>query len=52
MTIVEEKTAITVGVDTLSEIHVAAALDPLGDLLQKERPIPVVSAPSSNHQTR
>jgi transposase len=33
MTIVEEKPAITGGVDTHSEIHVAAALDSLGGLL-------------------
>jgi transposase len=33
MTIVEEKPAITGRVDTHSEIHVAAALDPLGGLL-------------------
>jgi transposase len=33
MTIVEERTAITGGVDTHSEVHVAAALDPLGGLL-------------------
>ena len=32
MTIVEERTAITGGVDTHSEVHVAAALDPLGGL--------------------
>jgi len=30
MTIVEERTAITAGVDTHSEVHVAAALDPVG----------------------
>jgi transposase len=33
MTIVEERTAITGGVDTHSEVHVAAALDPVGGLL-------------------
>jgi transposase len=33
MTIVEERTAIAGGVDTHSEVHVAAALDPLGGLL-------------------
>jgi len=33
MTIVEERTAITAGVDTHSEVHVAAALDPVGGLL-------------------
>ena len=33
MTIVEEKPAITGGVDTHSEIHVAAALNPVGGLL-------------------
>src|SRR3974390_252094 len=33
MTIVEEKPAITGGVDPPSEVHVAAALDPLGGLL-------------------
>ena len=33
MTIVEQRTAITGGVDTHSEVHVAAALDPLGGLL-------------------
>ena len=33
MTIVEERTMITGGVDTHSEVHVAAALDPLGGLL-------------------
>lgn len=33
MTIVEEKTAVTGGVDTHSEVHVAAALDSLGALL-------------------
>jgi len=33
MTIVEERPAITGGVDTHSAIHVAAALDPLGGLL-------------------
>jgi transposase len=33
MTIVEEKTAVTGGVDTHSEVHVAAALDPVGGLL-------------------
>jgi transposase len=33
MTIVEEKPAITGGVDTHSEVHVAAALDPVGGLL-------------------
>lgn len=33
MTIVEEKRAITGGVDTHAEVHVAAALDPLGGLL-------------------
>ncbi len=34
MTIVEEKPAITGGVDTHSEVHVAAALDPLSGLLE------------------
>jgi len=33
MTIVEERTAITGGVDTHSEVHVAAALDSVGGLL-------------------
>ena len=33
MTIVEESTAITGGVGTHSEVHVAAALDPVGGLL-------------------
>jgi transposase len=33
MTIVEERTAVTGGVDTHSEVHVAAALDSLGGLL-------------------
>jgi transposase len=33
MTIVEERPAITGGVDTHSEVHVAAALDPIGGLL-------------------
>jgi len=33
MTIVEERTAVTGGVDTHSEVHVAAALDPVGALL-------------------
>jgi transposase len=33
MTIVEEKPAVTGGVDTHSEVHVAAALDPVGGLL-------------------
>ena len=33
MTIVEERTAITGGVGTHSEVHVAAALDPVGGLL-------------------
>ena len=33
MTIVEEKIVITGGVDTHSEVHVAAALDPVGGLL-------------------
>ena len=33
MTIVEERPAITGGVDTHSEVHVAAALDPVGGLL-------------------
>ena len=33
MTIVEEKLSITGGVDTHSEVHVAAALDPVGGLL-------------------
>src|ERR1700751_1347431 len=33
MTIVEEKPAITGGAGTHSEVHVAAALDPLGGLL-------------------
>jgi hypothetical protein len=33
MTIVNDKLAVTGGVDTHSEVHVAAALDPLGGLL-------------------
>ena len=33
MTIVEDVRAITGGVDTHSEVHVAAALDPVGGLL-------------------
>ena len=33
MTIVEERTAVTGGVDTHAEVHVAAALDPVGGLL-------------------
>ena len=33
MTIVEERTAITGGVDTHSEVRVATALDPVGGLL-------------------
>ena len=33
MTIVEERTAVTAGVDTHSEVHVAAALDSVGGLL-------------------
>ena len=33
MTFVEERTAVTGGVDTHSEVHVAAALDPVGGLL-------------------
>ena len=33
MTIVEDKRAITGGVDTHSQVHVAAALDPVGGLL-------------------
>ena len=33
MTIVEERTVVTGGVDTHSEVHVAAALDPVGGLL-------------------
>jgi transposase len=33
MTILEESQAITGGVDTHSEVHVAAALDPVGGLL-------------------
>ena len=33
MTIVEERPAVTGGVDTHSEVHVAAALDPVGGLL-------------------
>jgi transposase len=33
MTIVEDKLAITGGVDTHSQVHVAAALDPVGGLL-------------------
>jgi transposase len=33
MTIVEERTAVTGGVDTHSEVHVAAALDSVGGLL-------------------
>ncbi len=33
MTIVEERTSVTGGVDTHSEVHVAAALDPVGGIL-------------------
>jgi len=33
MTIVEDRPVITVGVDTHADLHVAAALDPLGGLL-------------------
>ena len=33
MTIVEDKSAITGGVDTHADVHVAAALDPVGGLL-------------------
>jgi transposase len=33
VTIVEDARAITGGVDTHSEVHVAAALDPVGGLL-------------------
>ena len=33
MTIVETRTAITGGVDTHADMHVAAALDPIGGLL-------------------
>ena len=33
MTIVEDKRAITGGVDTHADVHVAAALDPIGGLL-------------------
>ena len=33
LTIVEERTAVTGGVDTHCEVHVAAALDPVGGLL-------------------
>jgi hypothetical protein len=41
MTIVEERTAITAGAGTHSEVHVAAALDPVGGLLgTREFPAP------------
>ena len=43
MTIVEEKPVITGGVDTHSEIHVAAALGPLGGLLGT-REVPATAA--------
>jgi transposase len=43
MTIVEDRPAITGGVDTHSEVHVAAALDPLGGLLGT-REFPVTAA--------
>ena len=33
MTIVEDKPVITGGVDTHADLHVAAALDPIGGLL-------------------
>ena len=33
MTFIEERIAVTGGVDTHSEVHVAAALDPVGGLL-------------------
>jgi transposase len=33
MTILEDACVITVGVDTHADMHVAAALDPLGGLL-------------------
>ena len=33
MTIVEDRRAITGGVDTHADVHVAAALDPIGGLL-------------------
>jgi hypothetical protein len=46
MTIVEERTAITGGVDTHSEVHVAAALDPLGGILGT-REFPDKSLPSA-----
>ena len=40
MTIVEDACAITGGVDTHAEVHVAAALDPIGGLLGvKEFPV-------------
>src|ERR1700759_3873796 len=43
MTIVEERTSITGGVDTHSEVHVAAALDPVGGLLET-REFPATAA--------
>ena len=43
MTIVEERTAITGGAGTHSEVHVAAALDPVGGLLGT-REFPVTAA--------
>src|SRR5437763_16125704 len=43
MTIVEDARAITGGVDTHSEVHVAAALDPVGGLLGK-RELPASAA--------
>ena len=33
MTLVEDRRAITGGVDTHADVHVAAALDPIGGLL-------------------
>ena len=33
VTIVEDKRAVTGGVDTCADVHVAAALDPVGGLL-------------------
>jgi len=40
VTIVEDRRAITGGVDTHAEVHVAAALDPIGGLLGvKEFPV-------------
>ena len=47
MTIVEDARAITGGVGTHSEVHVAAALDPVGGLLgvrESRRPRPAIAA--------